>query len=611
MTFKVLSLLRRLLDGVLDALSPTALVGFRPTIHFRPELETCPFCGERLKVKKTSIDRLAHTLHIGGFLVRETSLGCGSCDDRRIYRSEELGRIFPEKCNFGYDVIVYVGRRLFLDNRTVGEVKTELAAKNVAISESEVDFLGKKFVAYLTAAHRRTASRLREAMARNGGYMLHVDATCEGGGPMLLSGMDAITSTILWNRKIPTEKANHVVPFLKEIKELYGPPLLMVMDMSKGFENAAREAFGKNTRILICHFHFLRDVGKDLLGKDYDMVRKRLRKHRASPRLRYRIRPFQAVVDENPETLAKLDPKSVAELTDAERKIMPTLAAYSLVQWALEGKKVGDAYGFPFDRPLMSFALRVEEALRQIEELKKVFANNERKHNKPLFKTAVDMRRIIEDKPLRGALDGLKDKVNVFDKLRKAMRIAPRGGGDGLNDDGGDEPIEKIESRVADFRKAALKNRKMKNVDEYKKMIEQIDKYWSGLFADPVKIDTPNGTISIQPQRTNNIMEKFFRSVRQGHRRRTGNDSMKAKLKAMKANTVLVKNLENKQYMDMLLNGKNSLEEVFAEIDVEEVRAEMTRDSDDEERVPAQVRRMIKQENFPSEMVKSLKKMVR
>lgn len=267
-----MSLFRHFLDGVLDAFSPKNLIGSRPMIHFRPEVEMCPFCGNRLKVKKTSVGRLVHTLHIGGFLVHETLLSCELCDNPRTYRSEELQRIFPEKSNFGYDVLVYAGRRLFLDNRPLGEVKAELGVKNVLISESEVDFLGKKFIGYLTVAHRRAASRLREAISRNGGYILHVDATCEGGGPMLLSGMDSITSTVLWNRKIPTEKADHVVPFLREIDKLYGHPLLVVMDMSNGFENAVREVFGKSIRMLICHFHFLRDIGKDLLGKDYDII---------------------------------------------------------------------------------------------------------------------------------------------------------------------------------------------------------------------------------------------------------------------------------------------------------------------------------------------------
>ena len=44
------------------------------------------------------------------------------------------------------------------------------------------------------------------------------------------------------------------------------------------------------------------------------------------------------------------------------------------------------------------------------------------------------------------------------------------------------------------------------------KMISQIDKYWAKLFADPLPVQTPEGLKFIQPQRTNNIMERFFRN---------------------------------------------------------------------------------------------------
>ena len=569
----------------------------------------CPACGNALKVQKTSVGRLVHTLHIGAFLVRETVLLCDSCDERRTFRSEELRRIIPEKSNFGYDVIVYAGRRIFHDNRSIAEVQAELRAGNVSASDSEVEFLGRKFIAYLSVAHRRAASRLREAMKNNGGYMLHIDATCEGGGPMLLSGMDAITSTILWNRKIPTEKAEHVVPFLKEVDEMYGRPIVVVADMSAGFENAVREVFGDGMRMLICHFHFLRDVGKDLLAKDYETIRKRLRKDKASRGLRYRIGALRKVVDDNQDTLAKLEAGNPAvELADEERAVMPALAAYTIAQWTLDGKNVGDAYGFPFDRPLMSFASRVEEALRRTEQLKRLFPDD--KNNTPIYKLAVTLRKIVDDKVLRRAVSNLEDKIKMFDKLRKAMRIAPESGGNGLNDDGGGEPIEKIERRVVVFRESVVKNPKTRGAGEYGKMIAQMDKYWDRLFADPVTVETPNGTISIQPQRTNNIMEQFFRGVRRAHRRRTGNNSMKTRLKAMDANAVLVKNIENKQYLEILLDGKKSLEELFSDIDIKDIREEMCRDREQEERIPPQVRRMIKRDNFPSEMVKSLKLML-
>ena len=611
MTFGVLPLLRRLLDELFGSLSIGNLVREAPMVHFRSELAVCPKCSQRLKVKKTSNGRMGFTLHVGRLEIHETSFYCAACNDPRIYRSEELSRLFPERCNFGYDVIVHIGRRLFLDNLPVGAIKEELKLKNVDISESEIGFLARRFIHYLAIAHRQASSRLREAMDANGGYILHIDATCEGGGPMLVSGMDALTSTILWNEKIPTEKADYAANFLREISQMYGRPLLVVSDMSNGFEGAVREVFGTDMPTLICHFHFLRDIGKDLLEKEYDTLRRRLRTLGIAKRLRYRLRYLRPILEENQELLAKLDPKCVSSggLSDSEMAIMPTLAAYSIIQWTLEGKNIGDAYGFPFDRPLVAFAERINEAAIRIEELKQIFARNNPKENRPIFKSANDLKNAVRDKALKQDLESLKRKAKVFDDLRKAMRIAPPGKNAGLNDNGGDESIDKIEARVGKFRKSLLGNQPLKQ-NEYKKMIEQIDKYWERLFADPITVNTPEGIISVQPQRTNNIMEQFFRDVRRAHRRQTGNNSMGARIRAMEANSLLARNLNNRQYMHILLNGRKSLEEVFADIELKEVMEENARNPDSVERIPPKIKKLIKSKNFPEEMVKSLRNMV-
>ncbi len=39
------------------------------------------------------------------------------------------------------------------------------------------------------------------------------------------------------------------------------------------------------------------------------------------------------------------------------------------------------------------------------------------------------------------------------------------------------------------------------------------------LFADPITVQTPSSPILIQPQRTNNILERFFRSLKRANRR--------------------------------------------------------------------------------------------
>jgi len=147
------------------------------------------------------------------------------------------------------------------------------------------------------------------------------------------------------------------------------------------------------------------------------------------------------------------------------------------------------------------------------------------------------------------------------------MRIAPQGGGNGLNDDGTPEAISSIQKGVEQFRRQITENPKLADDQLSIKMVAQIDKYDDKLFADPIVVNTPNGSVTIYPQRTNNIIEQFFRDLKRSHRRRTGNNSMSRVLNSMLADTPLVKNLDNPEYMDMLLDGKANLEELFSEVD--------------------------------------------
>ena len=71
----------------------------------------------------------------------------------------------------------------------------------------------------------------------------------------------------------------------------------------------------------------------------------------------------------------------------------------------------------------------------------------------------------------------------------------------------------------------------------YSKMIKQIDKYWEKLFADPLVLDTAKGPITIHPQRTNNILERFFRGEKRLGRKRSGTKSLNKLLKAILSDT--------------------------------------------------------------------------
>ncbi len=151
-------------------------------------------------------------MDIGPFVAKETVLQCPR--DQAVFTSNALHALTPTQGTFGFDVIEHVGRALFVCCRTEREVMIELAARNVPISEREIGYLGRKFVIYLALAHRESHEQLRRSLLRRGGYILHVDGTCEGGSPNLFCGLDGISQWVLDSIKIPSEKKGAAGPVL-------------------------------------------------------------------------------------------------------------------------------------------------------------------------------------------------------------------------------------------------------------------------------------------------------------------------------------------------------------------------------------------------------------
>ena len=576
-----------------------------PSVDFRPSLTHCPDCGGKLKVHKTQ-PRTVGTLHVGRFHARETVLICTPCS--HTYRSGELCDLVPPGANFGYDVMVYAGNALFLRCRNEEEVVAELAARNVQISPREVSLLGMKFITYLSLAHQQRAPGITGGMQLRGGYICHLDATCEGGNPLLMSSIDSLSEVVLGNVKLPAEDEAHIVPFLKRIKEAYGTPLALVHDMGAGILKAVATAFPQ-VPDFICHFHFLRDIGKDFLGDEYDIIRKRLGTHGISAKLRCRAKQLKAGIDRNPELIQALETTIQDEATPIdESQFIPVVSTYTLIQWVLQGKSEGHGYGFPFDHPLLSFAKRIRTFHGVLEKLQPEQLRGNWQDNKPYFKVYHDLKNIMKDRRLWNAVEQIDKKTIVFEKLRKAMRIAPASGRAGLNDEGQTGHIRTIEKGVTKFRDWLTGRKNYPQDTAAQKMIGQIDKYWKKLFADPIPVQTPSGPILIQPQRTNNILEQFFRSLKRAHRRRTGNASSRRMLRTILAETPLVKNLENPAYMKILLNGKASLEAVFAEIDVDTFRAAFKEARNVPEKVPAKLKALAEMIDFPEKLVKIVEK---
>ena len=510
---------------------------------------------------------------------------------------EGLRDIVPEFCNFGYDIIEYVGWALFFEYRTVQQIMAALMEKNVTISDREITYLGKKFIFYLAQAHKDKSPEIKQLLLALGGYILHFDATCDGDSPHLLCAIAETVDLVLGSVKVPSENTQAVVNFLTKIKEQYGAPLAGVSDMLKA-NLAAFEIVFPGIRHFVCHFHFLRDIGKDMMEYDYATLRDGLKRYGTQTRLREISRKLREAVNSDDITL--IDSISKQGLK-ALSKLPNHLAAYVLIEWIRNFESELHGYGFPFDQSYLVLFQRMREAHQILSEVPPDVQE--------FLELKAFLGNVVGDPDLQHVVALLQKKSTDFNQLREAMRIAQPDGKEGLNDNGEESDMATIEKAVMAF----IERDEIKNSTDmsYQKMVQQIKKYQDKLFADPIDITIPGGEkIKIYPQRTNNLLERFFRELNRGSRKRNGCKSLGRTLQTMLAETPIVKNLQNPEYVKIILNGKPSLAARFAEVDAAQIRGDMRNSQHQEEKLPASVKKIIKIEDLPKLLLDSVSKRI-
>ena len=582
--------MRQLHDQTVNDISLTNVFEHTPVFHFKTAKTFCPKCKVKLKVHYTDTRKI-YSLDIGAFSAHRTFMYCPVC--KKVHPPEELEEMAPQFSNVGYDVIVFIGRLIFQKHHTIKETLTVLGSYNIFISSSEVAYLAQKFIIYLSILHYQAGLKLKMQMHNKGGYILHVDGTSEGTSPHLVTAIDEVSNFILANAKVPAESKEQIVPFLKEIKNQYGDPLAVTSDMGRAFLSAISEVFPERPNY-ICHFHFLRDTGKDLLEKQYSIIRNRLKKYGIKSRLRYRLSYYFKNNGENINVCQINQVIQTKQISITESLLIKQIC-HVLILWVLDGKNHGNGFGFPFDRPHAEFYKRLcilSDKLNEFQTRCKI--------NKPMSKIIGkligDLMPLVNDIELKKAFKILSEKEMVFDKLRQALFITLPTRDNGLRDEGEKVEISTIESKVKDFKKWLCDQKYYHKNKDYQKLIAQIDKYWDKLFSDPIIISSPTGNSFILPQRTNNILEQFFRGIRRAHRRRTGNNSMCKKLQTMFADTPLVKNLDNPDYMKLILGETKSLEEKFSEIEHKKIITKMNDAKKIESKIPRRIKKLIREE---------------
>jgi hypothetical protein len=408
--------------------------------------------------------------------------------------------------------------------------------------------------------------------------------------------MDGIAQIVLDNIKLPSEKAESIIPFLQGLKEQYGNPIAVVHDMGKGILSAVEAVF-KGIPDFICHFHFLRDIGKDLYETEYAKIRTRLKKHKIRSVLRAKAKALASLIDDDTRvgySLLECISKGKTEPMPVEK--MSVVSSYVMIHWALDTTGQLEGYGFPFDCPHFVFYQRLKVLYDIVDT-----ADHDQ-FDKRFFNLWSPLNKIIKDQQLKSSAKQIENKIAIFKQLREALSITVSSKKKGLNDDGNDENIKSIAQKVKQFRSKIMADKELSQVESYKNMVKQIDKYWDKLFADPITVETFNGQTTIQPQRTNNILERFFRDLKRRSRKRSGTISLNQRLKSMLADTPLIKNLDNPEYMNAILDGNKTLEKRFEKIDSCMVTEKLKAEQKAYGKISPEMKKIIQRPDLPDEL---------
>jgi len=488
----------------------------------------------------------------------------------------------------GYDVMVFVGLQRFLHHRQREEIRTALFNEHgIALSTGEISNLAKLFLTYLQELHNSRIEQLRSALAADGGWPLHIDATCEDGRGTLLVALSGWRQWVLGAWKVPTESSGAIVPCLRELVLQFGAPCAVMRDLGRGITLAVNKLLAEldlDSPVLACHYHFLKDIGNDLLKPAHAELRALFRRNQIRPKLRALTREIGRKIGSDIRE-ARREVKAWQEQPDSNlllpegRAGIATLRALS--QWIVDYQSESSGLDFPFDRPYLDFYYRCKIALKATY----TFVCAQSKDQKQL-KILKRLQRILQpvdsEVPFHQIAIRLRARAKLFDELRDTLRLIPTPSSPqqmGVSND--TLPAHQAAKELQDTREEleqltrSLKTRRPKRgpaqdtrnaIDMLLRHIEQHhDHLWGHVISLP---DNMGGGIRIL-QRTNNILEGFFKGMKHGERRRSGRKILTHDFENLPPAAALAYNLNRPDYVSIVCGSLECLHEAFTKLESE------------------------------------------
>jgi hypothetical protein len=505
-----------------------------------------------------------------------------------ILRSASLAQILLPRRAVGYDVMVFVGRERFVHHRQREEIQAALRAQHgVVLSTGEISMLCRDFLVYLEALHHQRAAELRTVLAQDGGWPMHIDATGEDGQGTLLAVYAGWRGWVLGSWKIPTERADAILPRLHQVAERFGPPCAIMRDLGRAMIEASRDFVaqrGLDIPVLGCHFHFLKDIGKDLLEPGHDQLRALFRRFNVRGHLRALARDLGRHLGTQIDTARTQLERWLSEsaqghaLPDGTRGIAVVRA---LAQWTLDYPADGRDEGFPFDLPYLDLFRRCATALRAVEAFLSAPHDPAKLHGllERLHRIVEPVRSQVPFQRVAAALDA---RARLFAEIRQALRLRVKcASSDALRavqaDTDTPGKLQDIQ-RAVEKLTASLRQRRPERgpAQDARQAIDLIlqhlERHGPSLWGHTITLPEQVGGGTRLVHRTNLLLEGFFHTVKHGERRRSGRKSLTQDLEHLPGPALLAANLQKPDYVEKLCGTLDQLPAAFARLDADDRR---------------------------------------
>ena len=238
----------------------------------------CSYCGSTLynsyhtsmKTIKT-LKGIVKAKHVVKECTNENCVTKQYAKSGKFYAEQYLSLTLPG-CTIGIDITLYIGFHMHIKSQSMDDVRVYLQKQGIEMDRSTVYRHYERYLKFMSELSQQDKEEIIKEMKNNEGYILSIDAVHSKDSPLLLVCRDILSKKILATKLVLSENDADVIDLLTQVKQTFGPPLAIISDMGKGISKGIETIF-PDIKHQYCHFHFLKNLGKDLMNNEYQNIK--------------------------------------------------------------------------------------------------------------------------------------------------------------------------------------------------------------------------------------------------------------------------------------------------------------------------------------------------